>query len=798
MKKLLLAVLATAGLVLPLTIPSAVSPAHAADEYDDLRLRWLSLLTGGSGIDTADPDIAGKIDLLTGTAQTHWDALDTSSTRTALWADLDSPTVSDDVSSSFARIYQMALAYRTAGSSLEGDVALRDDIVGALEWMNDNRYSAALPKYGNWFDFEVSAAQYLNNATVLMYDDLTSGQIGDYMAAIDNYSPDPMLANGSVSAAANRVYKAHVVALRGVIGKSTTKISAGVNALTGSPNVLAYVGGGSGFYADGSYVDHGVGYTGGYGAAMLANLTNLLYLVGGSTWEVTHPSAQNVFDEVFDAFQPVVYDGEMMDLVRGREVSRHVRGSFVTGFNVIVSIARLAEAASPADALAYRRMIKEWVTEESSATYDIYDVLPIDGIVRVKAIMADSTIAPRGDLVGHRTFARMDRSVHLRPDWAYGVSMYSTRIDNYESINNENKRGWYQSYGMTYLYTPDADQFSDGYWPTVNPYRLPGTTVDVRSRTSSSEQGTKGTTTMVGGADLGTGEGVAAQDLKDNGSTLSARKSWFMFDEEVVALGAGITSTDGRTIETTIDNRKLTASGANALTVDGVAQPVTLGWSATMAGVDTVHLQGNVVGSDIGYYFPGGADLKAVRQSRSGSWSNINTNPSYLDSTSITRNFATMWVDHGANPAGGAYAYTVLPGVSTTQLSTYAAAPDTEVLQNTATAQAVRDNDLDAVGAVFWTDAPASVPLGGGATLSSTKRATVMTRQSGDILEIAVSDPTQLNTGTIVVERSGASASVVSADAGVTVTQLSPTTKVSIAVNNAKGKTFRVKLDLTP
>src|SRR5699024_12045004 len=33
-------------------------------------------------------------------------------------------------------------------------------------------------------------------------------------------------------------------------------------------------------------------------------------------------------------------------------------------------------------------------------------------------------------------------------------------------------------------------------------------------------------------------------------STLQGQKSWFMFDDEVVALGAGITSDDDRSIET--------------------------------------------------------------------------------------------------------------------------------------------------------------------------------------------------------------------------------------------------------
>jgi hyaluronate lyase len=798
MKRTLIALAAAVSVALTAALVAPGSAAQAADEYDDLRLRWSDILTGGPGIDTGDPDIAAKITALTATAVDNRDTLDDSPTRTFLWSDLASTTVSSHISTSYQRVYQMALAYRTAGSALEGDAALRDDILSAVDWLHDNRYNATTTSYNNWFDWEVSTPQYLNNVLVLMYDDLPATQLAESLAAIDHFSPDPVLANGSTSAGANRVYKAQVVALRGVIGKSSAKVAAGANALTASPNVLAYVAGGTGFYVDGSYIDHGIAYTGGYGAAMLANLTNMLFLLAGSTWEVTHPTAQNVFDEVFDAFEPLMHRGQMMDMVRGREVSRHNREAYLTGYNVMLSIARLAGAASAADALAYRRMIKEWVTSDTNSVYEVYEVLPIDGIVMVKEIMADTAITPRGELTLHRTYARMDRVVHLRPDYAFGVSMFSTRTDNYESINSENRRGWYQAQGMTSLYTADGDQYVDGYWPTVNPYRLPGTTVDTRTRAASSEQGEPGTKTMVGGTELLTGEGIAAMDLDDNGSTLAAKKSWFMFDDEVVALGAGITSTDSRTIETVVDNRKISSAGTDALVVDGVAKSTSLGWTESMTGVDTVHLDGSVAGSGIGYYFPGGASVKGLRQARTGTWSAINTNDRYLDTTSLTRNYVTLWMDHGANPAAATYSYAVLPGATSAGLTAYAAAPDIAVLQNTATAQAVRDDDLGTVGAVFWTDAATSVPLGGGATLSSSKRAAVMTHQEGTTLDLAISDPTQAGTGTLAIELTGSAASVISADPGVTVTQLSPVVKVSVSIANAKGKTFRVELAMNP
>lgn len=80
-------------------------------------------------------------------------------------------------------------------------------------------------------------------------------------------------------------------------------------------------------------------------------------------------------------------------------------------------------------------------------------------------------------------------------------------------------------------------------------------------------------------------------DLDPDNSTLSGKKSWFMFDDEIVALGAGITSTDNRKVETIVDNRKLKASGDNVLTVNGEAKPSALGWSESMNQVHWAHLK---------------------------------------------------------------------------------------------------------------------------------------------------------------------------------------------------------------
>ena len=78
--------------------------------------------------------------------------------------------------------------------------------------------------------------------------------------------------------------------------------------------------------------------------------------------------------------------------------------------------------------------------------------VPLQLITPTEQLMANAAIIPRGEITGHWTFGGMDRVVHLRPGWGLGLSMSSSRVYNYESINSENLHGWFQGDGMTYLY----------------------------------------------------------------------------------------------------------------------------------------------------------------------------------------------------------------------------------------------------------------------------------------------------------------------------------------------------------
>ncbi|MBP2114751.1 polysaccharide lyase family 8 super-sandwich domain-containing protein [Paenibacillus silagei] len=753
--------------------------ARAADEFDGMRENRKVMLTGGASLNTADADLAAALTKLGNEASGYWQTMNTAAGRTYLWSDNPGIGNSIHIRVTYERLKTMALAYATSGTSLYGDSLLGSDIVAALDYMYATRYHEGVTPVAsgtsNWWDWQIGIPLQLNDITVLMYDSLSPAQVTNYMTAVERFSPAVTLTG------ANRTWKAMVVGERGMLVKDGTKLAA---ARDGLSSVFNYTLSGDGFYRDGSFIQHNnIPYTGGYGIDLLLAVSDLMGMLHGSSWQVTDSKQSNVWEWVYNAYQPVMYKGAIMDMVRGREISRHYSQDHDAGHRVMQGILSLSRIAPPAQADDFKRMLKGWILSDTFKSFN--EDAPVPAIALAKSISSDPAIEPAAELTGYKQFAAMDRAVQHRPGYSFGLAMYSSRIASYEAINSENAKAWYTSAGMTSLYNSDLGQYSDDYWPTVDNFRLPGTTV-LSQTPSSSHTSAKNWT---GGTDLQNLYGSSGMDLQYGDHTLGARKSWFMFDDEVVALGAGITSTDHIAVETIVENRKLNTAGSNTLTVNGEVKPSTLAWSDTMDQVEWAHLSGSTAGADTGYYFPQTVSLAMKREARTGNWKQINPRP-VTPSTPVTRNYMTMWLDHGVDTSGGDYQYVLLPGKTAAQVAAYAAAPDIEVLANSSGVQAVKETQLGIVGANFWEDVTSSADL-----ITVNKKAAVMTREAGDTLELSVSDPTQAGTGVIKVELDR-SASGYTADSGITVTQLSPTIRLSVNVSSAKGKTFKASFDL--
>ncbi|MCX6630972.1 MAG: polysaccharide lyase beta-sandwich domain-containing protein [Candidatus Solibacter sp.] len=738
-----------------------------ADDLDNLRLRWRQTLTGGAALDSALPAVRSRLSSIESTARSQWNSLEKFAARTTLWTDIARTNISADISSSYGRLRDMAVAWATPGQGLYQDAALLADIVSGLEWMDGHRYNARSSEYDNWWDWEIGTPAQLVDIAILLYDQLSAEQLARYMAAVERFDSNPsvMIVN-TVSTGANLADKCKIALLRGVLVKDAAKVSLAVSAL--SP-VFAYVTAGDGFYLDGSFLQHTRHpYTGSYGVVLLNDVANLLYLLAGSPWDVKDAGRANVARWVADGFAPLLYRGALMDMVRGRAISRSGSSDHATGHSTIGYLLRITQYAPPAEAVPLRSAIKRWLQDDTSRDYS--SGLALDLIGDARRILDDPTIAPAEMPYTSRVYASMDRVVHLRPTWAAGIAMHSTRIYNYESINSENLKGWHTSDGMVYLYNADLTQFADTFWPTVNAQRLPGTTVIAGA---TARQSQVGGSNIVGGTSL-EGYSAAMMLLQPDGRQLSARKSWFLFDNELVALGADIRSTAaGQAVETIVENRRLTASAAFTSDPD-------FAWA---------HLAGANAGASIGYVFPGKAPWKSLKETRPGAWSEINAGGS---TTALSATYQTLWFDHSLTPAAAAYSYILLPGKSAAETAAYAAAPAVETVQNDADAQAVSHGTLGIRAVNFWT--PGKTVAG----ITSDAVASVLAHQANGLLTVAVSDPTQANTGTIHVTLDTAVSAVALQDNGVTVDQTAPSLKLSVNVRNSAGEPFRLTARTVP
>ncbi|MEU6668728.1 polysaccharide lyase 8 family protein [Streptomyces sp. NPDC046727] len=705
-----------------LAVALAVAPASGAraadgDPYEALRRRWLDL-TLGAGYDPGAEPYASRLAQLGQRAREFQGAM--APAPASLWPGhpFDPPA---GITFSYGRLWTMAQAYVQAGTGSTGDPGLLADVLRGLDHLSATVYNPSTTRYGNWWEWQIGSPRLLMDITAALYGQLGPDRITAACAAVDHFIPDAMLTDYSgTSTGANRVDLCRSVALRGILGRDPGRIALARDAL--SP-VFPYVTRGDGLYADGSFVQHTwVAYSGTYGQVLLDGLGRLFALLAGSEWEVVDPDRQHVLDSVEHAYAPLIHDGLVMDCVNGRAISRgHLRGDDLRilrsdhyhGQALIAAVALLAAGASTAERERWHGRVRGWIERDTVVPMLTSPQFGVADLARLHAI-ADAPGPAAPEPLGHRLFPAMDRAVHRTPRFTAALAMASDRIAHYECGNGENPRGWHTGSGMLSWWPRGrGDQYTDWYWPTVDWYRLPGTTVSTKrlaDRAGGEWGAPKPDVRWVGGTTDGTYAAVG-QHLKGLGSTLEARKSWFFLADAVVCLGAGISCADGVPVETVVDNRNLGENGTQRF----------------VHGRNWAHLAEHG-----GWILPCGGDLRTLREDRTGAWSDINTTS---DDERRTRRWQTLWLDHGTDPVAARYAYVLLPGASRAETAARAADPHwLTVLANDTARQAVAVPRLGLTGATFWR-------AGTVGDLTVSAGASVLVVRRGRTVTLRVSEP---------------------------------------------------------
>ncbi|OSP22140.1 polysaccharide lyase 8 family protein [Staphylococcus agnetis] len=652
--------------------------SHHKSKYQKLKKIWLSTNYGYEYYDAHNDVMKKQHDYIEKEAQNLFNDMNTHSDKTYLWDSAkDVKTDSSHMTKSYKNIERIAEAMGHPKSSLNTDDNVKK-LKEAVAWMHEHVYGKQVEnnirtltanfketdtnkkKAINWWDYEIGAPKSLTNTLILMDDRFTREEKKTYTAPIQKYVPksDEILASvgkPEKATGGNLVDITKVKLLESIINEDDSKMKSAIDSFK---NVFTYVQESAtrkarnGFYKDGSYIDHqDVPYTGAYGVVLLEGISQMLQVVNATSFNLNETQMKTLDHWIDDAFMPMVHKGELLDFVRGRAISREHETSHSTSTTVMKALLRISTATQDQNVKAkYQQYVKTSVLSDKS--YNQNDQLKsYADIQMMKKLINDTSIHIKNKPQQIKIYDEMKRVVYHNSNlnYTFGLSLTSDKVSRYESINNENLKGWHTGAGMSYLYNDDVTHYRNHYWPTVNMTHLAGTTT-LGDEPSGDKKSKK---TFVGGTSLGDKYASIGMDFENQQQTLSAKKSWFILDDKIVFVGSGI---NNKAAQTTIENRK-----ADGYTLFKNGQPLD---KAINEETNSIFLKAKDQQNNIGYHFIKPTKLNVDKVERKGKWQDINKSQS---SKEVKQNYYEVMQSHtGSNDQ---YAYVLYPGIDQTHFN---------------------------------------------------------------------------------------------------------------------------------
>ncbi len=648
--------------------------------YEKLKNTWLDVNYGYDKYDESNPDMKKKFEATEKEARKLLSEMKTESDRKYLWEnskDLD--TKSADMTRTYRNIEKIAEAMKHPKTTLKNDEN-KKKVKDALEWLHKNAYgkepgkkvadlktnfSKSAPQKNtnlNWWDYEIGTPRALTNTLILLKEDFTDEEKKKYTAPIKTFAPksDEILSSVGKAEPAkggNLVDISKVKLLESIIEEDKDMMK---NSIDSFNKVFTYVQDSAtdkernGFYKDGSYIDHkDVPYTGAYGVVLLEGISQMMPMIKETPFNDKTQNNTTLTSWIDDGFMPLIYKGEMMDLSRGRAISRENETSHSASATVMKSLLRLSDAMDESTKAKYKQIVKNSVKSDSS--YGQNDTLSsYSDIDKMKSLMTDSTISTNGLTQQLKIYNAMDRVTYHNKDldFAFGLSMTSKNVARYENINGENLKGWHTGAGMSYLYNSDVRHYRDNFWATADMKRLAGTTT-LENEEPKGTDVKKSSKTFVGGTKFDDQHASIGMDFEKQDKTLTAKKSYFILNDKIVFLGTGIKTTDSsKNPVTTIENRK--AHGYTLYTDDKQTT------NSNNQETNSVFLEStNSTQNNIGYHFLNKSKITVKKESHTGKWSDINKSQK---DTQKTDEYYEVTQKH--SNTDDKYAYVLYPGIT--------------------------------------------------------------------------------------------------------------------------------------
>ena len=400
---------------------------------------------------------------------------------------------------------------------------------------------------------------------------------------------------------------------------------------------------------DNSFYMHGRQfYSNGYGMSMFRDMSFWIYMLRETSYAFEQDVIDLMADYMIDGTSWTIR-GDIMELYLGYRPY-----DYDVGYDNYA-----AEYIDP-----LKRMI-----ESDSDRADEYQAI-------LDNIQGKNTVNGKN---GNYYMWRSGYASHMRD--GYGVNI---KMDSNQIIGGEWRGSWsgYDKDGGQLIYwtssaastiTVDGDEYTNVY-PTYDWAHCPGTTTAARIVQDYANAGrfTNGTEHTIG---VSNGKyGNTAYDMNKKGTQV--KKGYFFFDDEFVALGSGINSTEGVNIHTTLNQCE--------------AEDVNVGGQSVAEGTkEQIYNTNWLYNGKVGYVFLENTDVVVSNSVQTN-------NPSLWDEAKKNETPATFtaYLDHGLKPSNDSYAYIVVPNTTAGAVSQYAGNTPVTVIANNEKVQAVRHDGL--------------------------------------------------------------------------------------------------------
>jgi chondroitin AC lyase len=549
------------------------------------------------------------------------------------------------------RILLMSKAYRAARDANKSDPALKEKIDLALSHWLDHDY-----KNPNWWWNEIGVPQFVGETLLLLSPEVPRAQLNKGLEILRR-------ADWSKWTGQNLVWGVSIQIVRGILEENVETISAGYSRMYQEVRITTE----EGIQPDYSFHQHGAQlYNGAYGLAFANDVGRFVAFSWDTPWQIPPDKLDTFTNYMVDAQAWMIWDRIFDYSAVGREIVRKGKAAIPRSW--------AGGPVSPVGA-AYSLL----------NTVHLLSEYPLPRVDEWQALESRLRLEPRATpLFGNKHFWCSDYMAHRRLSWFVSIKMLSDRMYNAELVNDEGRKSHHLSEGATLIYR-SGDEYRD-IFPVWDWRKIPGTTAEQFPLTpDANEIHFKGATSFVGGVSDGT-YGLAFMDLKRG--PLTGHKAWFCFDDEIVALGAGIGCTSDKPVITTVNQCALRGQ-------------VNQGFNPARRWI---HQDGT------GYIFPQRPDpadknpavappnITVIARPQTGSWSDLAPGPS----DPVNLRVFTVAIDHGTHPQNAAYAYMILPDTAADEVARRSQRLDLDILSNKPDLQSVYHRGLDILMAVFF------------------------------------------------------------------------------------------------